>query len=179
MVGDSELPPLLFPLEGQTVSPKEWMSCVKLILRYLKRDLLALGLSPGAWKRYDLDGLMSAPEKVPGATIAVVGRQGIGKSSLLNAILDDDILPTGSLNWCTGVPTKIKYHAESTYRAKIKTIEPTEWLKEIEKAKASLSSEDDNEGSERSDNSHTETSLNAALERVRAVYPGYCAEGRR
>ncbi|KAL8869331.1 MAG: hypothetical protein Q9174_004351 [Haloplaca sp. 1 TL-2023] len=70
---------------------------------------------------------------VPRATLAVVGMTGAGKSSIINAILDEDrLVPTNCMRACTAVVTEISFNTEDVpYRAEIEFIQPDEWKEEL------------------------------------------------
>ena len=147
------------------------MDIAKRVLETLRRTLIKTGLPEMLW---DFDGrltsLLRTPEKIPRTLIAVVGKTGAGKSSLLNALLDVALLPKGSTMSCTAIPTKIKFHPESTYRAKIKVMRPAEWTEEIETAKRLLASEEELDDEPYPDKG-AQGALKSALDRVRTIYP--------
>ncbi|KAK1756044.1 hypothetical protein QBC47DRAFT_298399 [Echria macrotheca] len=68
--------------------------------------------------------------------IGVVGNTGAGKSSVINAVLDEEsIVPTNCMRACTAVITEISYNTaiedNKTYRAEIHFISRDDWLKEL------------------------------------------------
>lgn len=72
--------------------------------------------------------------KEPSKTyIAVVGDTGSGKSSLLNALLDEDaILPTSGMQACTAVVVEIaRSSKENKYKAEVEFLSEEEWNKEL------------------------------------------------
>ncbi|CDO69419.1 hypothetical protein BN946_scf184791.g14 [Trametes cinnabarina] len=67
----------------------------------------------------------------PATMIAVCGATGAGKSSLLNAILDENIVPTSGMQACTTVVTEIMHHQKSTIDGKIHFLTEDEWRDEL------------------------------------------------
>ncbi|QSS52564.1 hypothetical protein I7I53_08251 [Histoplasma capsulatum var. duboisii H88] len=69
----------------------------------------------------------------PRVIIGVVGTTGAGKSSLINALLDEErLVPTNSMRACTAVVTEISFnHAPNRYRAEIEFISLAEWEEEL------------------------------------------------
>jgi len=68
--------------------------------------------------------------------VAVVGSTGAGKSSLINAVLDEErILPTNGQRACTSVITEISYNdsadPDERYRAEVEAISMEEWKQEL------------------------------------------------
>ena len=73
--------------------------------------------------------------------IGVVGNTGAGKSSVINAILDEErLVPTNCMRACTAVVTEISYNnkpdSDAKYRGEIEFIKPSDWEKDL---KSSLS----------------------------------------
>ena len=66
--------------------------------------------------------------------IGVVGNTGAGKSSVINAMLDEErLVPTNCMRACTAVVTEISYnYDEEPYRAQVEFISSVEWQKELE-----------------------------------------------
>ncbi|XP_057184476.1 nuclear GTPase SLIP-GC-like isoform X1 [Triplophysa rosa] len=66
------------------------------------------------------------------ATIGIFGRTGEGKSSLLNAVLGQFLLPSGGFGACTAVITQVEANLnDSNYIAEIELISKEEWESEI------------------------------------------------
>lgn len=68
--------------------------------------------------------------------VGVVGNTGAGKSSVINAILDEErLVPTNCMRACTAVIIEMSWNSSneenSKYRAEIEFIEPAEWEKEL------------------------------------------------
>ncbi|XP_072530452.1 nuclear GTPase SLIP-GC-like isoform X2 [Salminus brasiliensis] len=65
-------------------------------------------------------------------TVGVFGRTGAGKSSLINAILGEDLLPSGTLCACTSVIIQIEANVtDSSYTAEIEFISKEAWEDEL------------------------------------------------
>lgn len=68
--------------------------------------------------------------------VGVVGNTGAGKSSVINAILDEErLVPTNCMRACTAVVTEMSWNSSedesSKYRAEIEFIKPAEWEREL------------------------------------------------
>jgi AAA15 family ATPase/GTPase len=166
-------PILKLPTSPQGLTGDSWLRYAKAVLKSSRRELNECGLPEKLWDHDGrFAGLRATPDKVPRTVIAVVGKTGAGKSSLLNAILDVAVLPKGSTMSCTAIPTKIKYHGENVFRAKIKVMKPSEWKEEIESARRLLQY-NDTEGKPVDEHSLKQKAIKSALDRVRTIYSKY------
>ncbi|KAB5577792.1 Dynamin family-domain-containing protein [Coniochaeta sp. 2T2.1] len=105
--------------------------------------------------------------------IGVVGSTGAGKSSVINAVLDEErLLPTSCLSACTASATEVSYNYSDDpaqlYRAEIEFITLDEWLKELDGLFNDLL---DSSGKVVMESSNAETDAGQALAKIRAVYP--------
>ncbi|KAF7331910.1 hypothetical protein MKEN_00071300 [Mycena kentingensis (nom. inval.)] len=104
---------------------------------------------------------------VPKTLIAICGGTGAGKSSLLNAILDDNIVPTSGMRACTAVATTISYSTKDTIDADISFLSKEEWKAELQILLDDLVEED---GTLRRTND-LKSDAGVAYQKVHAVYP--------
>lgn len=81
-----------------------------------------------------MDELKARAKKSKRTVVAVAGATGAGKSSLINALLDEEkLLPTNGMRACTAVVTEICYNLDLNipYRAEVEFISHEEWSSEI------------------------------------------------
>ncbi|GAP92026.2 putative tat pathway signal sequence [Rosellinia necatrix] len=105
--------------------------------------------------------------------VGVVGNTGAGKSSVINALLDEErLLPTNCLRACTASPTEISFNhsddPEELYRAEIEFISSEEWIRELQVLFSDLL---DGTGQISRDATKPDTEANIAYAKVKAVYP--------
>ncbi|KXH59775.1 hypothetical protein CSAL01_06424 [Colletotrichum salicis] len=76
---------------------------------------------------------LKARSRPPKTIVGVVGNTGAGKSSVINALLDEErLLPTNCLRACTASRTEISYNdSEELYRSEIEFISVDDWKKEL------------------------------------------------
>ncbi|KAJ7228734.1 hypothetical protein GGX14DRAFT_414563 [Mycena pura] len=128
-------------------------------------DALELGpLRKEVWNR-DITSLRA--QGVPSTLIAICGGTGAGKSSTLNAILDDNIVPTSGMRACTAVVTEISYHQKKTIDADIDFLSEKEWKAELEILLGDLVDED---GTVKR-TVDLKSDAGVAWQKVHAVYP--------
>lgn len=65
------------------------------------------------------------------AKICFVGVAGGGKSSMLNALLGMDVVPTSGKQACTASPLRIEYHDSSVVSAQVTFLSRAEWMEEL------------------------------------------------
>ncbi|EMR86879.1 hypothetical protein ACHAPC_002340 [Botrytis cinerea] len=105
--------------------------------------------------------------------IGVVGNTGAGKSSVINAMLDEErLVPTNCMRACTAVVTEMSWNSndepDKKYRAEIEFIQESDWKKDLE---LSLSELIDVSGNVSRDCSNAETEAGIAYAKIKAVYP--------
>lgn len=102
--------------------------------------------------------------------IGVVGNTGAGKSSVINAILDEErIIPTNCMRACTAVVTEISYNDTKTpYHARIEFIKAEDWERELKTLFQDLF---DGSGNVSRDCSNPDTEAGIAYAKIKAVYP--------
>ncbi|CCM01707.1 uncharacterized protein FIBRA_03772 [Fibroporia radiculosa] len=103
---------------------KEGLGMVKTIDANIKKLELGSKLREDVWVR-EVESLQS--QGAPTTMIAVCGATGSGKSSTLNAILDDNIVPTSGMR----VVTEIGYHTKKTIDADVSFLSENEWRDEL------------------------------------------------
>ncbi|RXW22795.1 hypothetical protein EST38_g3042 [Candolleomyces aberdarensis] len=95
-------------------------SLIKLSINKLRREV---------WER-EIQSLKE--ETLPTTLIAVCGATGAGKSSVINAVLDDNIVPTSGIRACTSVVTRISYNEDpNSITAVIAFLTREEWKDEL------------------------------------------------
>ncbi|KAI7000145.1 hypothetical protein KC360_g724 [Hortaea werneckii] len=110
--------------------------------------------------------------------VGVVGNTGAGKSSVINAMLDEECLvPTNCMRACTAVVTELSYNHSnsetSRYRAEIQFIEPEEWRKEL---KILFEEVFDENGTITREISNPDSQAGIAYAKIRAVYHRHTKE---
>ncbi|KDR83818.1 hypothetical protein GALMADRAFT_236220 [Galerina marginata CBS 339.88] len=143
---------------------KEGLGMVKTVKNSLKQLELGSKLRQEVWDR-ELANLES--QASPRTLIAVCGATGAGKSSILNAILDDNIVPTSGMRACTAVVTELSYHKKSTVDADISFLSEAEWREELAVLLHDLVDEDGNIKRI----TDLKSDAGVAWQKVHAVYP--------
>ncbi|KAL9025304.1 MAG: hypothetical protein Q9196_005847, partial [Gyalolechia fulgens] len=102
--------------------------------------------------------------------IGVVGNTGAGKSSVINAMLDEErLVPTNCMRACTAVVTEISYNfEEQPYCAEIEFITSQDWEKELNVLFQDLL---DGDGQVSRDCANEDTDAGVAYAKIKAVYP--------
>ncbi|KAJ3528184.1 hypothetical protein NMY22_g9515 [Coprinellus aureogranulatus] len=145
------------------------LKTVKEVQRSLGKLTISNPLREVVWNN-ELAELQAAKENRPTMLIAVCGATGAGKSSILNAVLDDNIVPTSGMRACTSVVTKISYHKHREIRAEITFMSKAEWRQEVKAVLSDWASHaDDGNFSGKIADLREEAKI--AWEKIHAVYP--------
>ncbi|KAI1806680.1 Dynamin family-domain-containing protein [Daldinia bambusicola] len=143
-------------------------------------DLLnQLKVKLSAYKNADVDvwfdsiNTLQESAKPTRTVVGVVGNTGAGKSSVINALLDEErLLPTNCIRACTASPTEISYnHSDDPsqlYRAEIEFITAEDWIKELQILFNDLI---DGSGAVSRDCSNSDSEAGVAYAKLKAVYP--------
>ncbi|KAI1352363.1 hypothetical protein F5Y01DRAFT_324313 [Xylaria sp. FL0043] len=105
--------------------------------------------------------------------VGVVGNTGAGKSSVINALLDEErLLPTNCLRACTASPTEISFNysddPQELYRAEIEFITSQEFVRELQVLFTDLL---DGSGQISREATNADTDAGIAYAKVKAIYP--------
>lgn len=106
----------------------------------------------------------------PNVVIGVLGSTGTGKSSIINALLDEErVVPTNPVRACTAVVTEISYNHDNAFRyhAEIEFISRDEWAAELRILYQDISDEASFAAPSTSD---ANSDVAVALSKVKAVY---------
>ncbi|KAF8913833.1 hypothetical protein CPB84DRAFT_1757667 [Gymnopilus junonius] len=152
----------ILPVPENTI--KEGLGMVKTLKERLKLLELGSKLRQEVWDR-ELANLES--QGSPRTLIAVCGATGAGKSSILNAVLDDNVVPTSGMRACTAVVTELAYHNKSTIDADVSFLSEAEWREELAILLHDLVDEDGN--IKRFTDLKSDSGV--AWQKVHAVYP--------
>ncbi|PSR72902.1 hypothetical protein PHLCEN_2v11269 [Hermanssonia centrifuga] len=100
-------------------------------------------------------------------TISTRTATGSGKSSLINALLGAEIVPTSGQSACTSVPIKLSYRRGPGIAAEVELISLEDWRGEIELCLGDLRQEDGRVG----DVVNDDAEIGRAYAKISAVYP--------
>ncbi|KAJ3800411.1 hypothetical protein GGU11DRAFT_403343 [Lentinula aff. detonsa] len=143
---------------------REGMEMVNCLKVYMSKLTLGSKLRQDVWNR-DLANLQT--QSTPKTLIAVCGATGAGKSSILNALLEDNIVPTSGMRACTAVVTEIAHHNKHTIDADVSFLNVSEWKQELSILQSDLIEED---GSLKRTHD-LKSDAGVAWQKVHAVYP--------
>ncbi|EJD49689.1 hypothetical protein AURDEDRAFT_161248 [Auricularia subglabra TFB-10046 SS5] len=119
--------------------------------------------------RSSLKAVQQVSSLPPGVVVGFVGITGAGKSSLINALLGDHIVPTSGFESCTSTPIRISYHDEEKVKARIEFVSTESWLEDIRHLIEALA----DVGGRESELNDDDTEI---WQRINTVYPQYSAE---
>ncbi|KAF9055172.1 hypothetical protein BDZ89DRAFT_1055778 [Hymenopellis radicata] len=142
----------------------EGLGMVQTLQESIKNLQLGSKMRQEVWDR-EIESLTG--QTAPTTLIAVCGATGAGKSSILNAVLKDNIVPTSGMRACTATVTEISYHNKPTIDADVSFLTQAEWSEELKVLLQDLVDEDGNV--KRSTDLKSDAGV--AWQKVHAVYP--------
>lgn len=109
-------------------------------------------------------------------TVAVVGQTGAGKSSLINALLDEEeLLPTNGMRACTAVATEIIWNSvddpQQAYRAEIQFHSKQDWDRELANLFEDVVQDSHEDDQSQPSWGDPDSDAGIAYAKIRAVYP--------
>ena len=125
--------------------------------------------------RQELEQIRALVEKPGQVRIALVGTTGAGKSTFLNAVLGQELLPVGVMQPCTAFVTVVRYLAGPGYRITVQFCSPLEWRSDLENLVAVLRPGETDE--ESGDRGESKRLINATRKRLQAIYGDSLSEG--
>ncbi|KAJ7600677.1 P-loop containing nucleoside triphosphate hydrolase protein [Mycena floridula] len=118
------------------------------------------------------DGFESLKKvQVPNIKIGILGATGAGKSTLVNALLQMNILPTSGHRACTSAITVVTHHKKDTIVASITFLTEEEWSNEIKLSLDDCESESDGVRQIPKINSSSSLEVAESWQKIRDVYP--------
>jgi hypothetical protein len=114
----------------------------------------------------EADAILELLDKPAEVRIALVGTTGAGKSTFLNALLCQEVLPVGVMEPCTAFVTTVRHSEEPGYRATVQFITEEEWAQDLDYLATTVEPEsgDDDE------QEVTRQMVRAARARIEAVF---------
>lgn len=117
---------------------------------------------------------LQAQSRKQRTVVGVVGSTGAGKSSMINAVLDEEnLVPTNGMRACTATITEIQHNEtedeQAAYRAEIHFIHANDWIGELQALREDLKAPgNDIVGAEQLG---SEPRAAVAYDKIRSVYP--------
>ncbi|KAI0723406.1 hypothetical protein C8Q76DRAFT_855661 [Earliella scabrosa] len=158
-------------LPSDPTAALQWATQTIDVVNHIIKELFAPGESYRKETLFkDLENMRTEISS-PRTVIAICGATGAGKSSLINALLEDTIVTTSGIAACTSVITEIVHSDASTYEANVEYLTLVEWDEELGVLLADL--RDTADGCSPLSDQYEELSdeARAALDKIHAVYP--------
>ncbi|KAK3495154.1 Dynamin family-domain-containing protein [Neurospora hispaniola] len=111
--------------------------------------------------------------------VGVVGSTGAGKSSVINAVLNQEsLVPTNGMRACTATITEIQYNdaddSQESFRGEVHFVTEDDWMKELHILLDDLQAPGDNRSGDSSTGAEffgSESAAAVAYDKIRCVYP--------
>jgi hypothetical protein len=122
----------LFPTHVNFLSPEEIRRLSAATTAWLKQEVAKVFPEKTQEFLREADAILELIDKPAEVRIALVGTTGAGKSTFLNALLCQEVLPVGVMEPCTAFVTTVRHAEGQGYRASIEFITPEEWAQDLD-----------------------------------------------
>ena len=156
------------PLAGKTITVNPLVKtrrAFEQVRHWLEGEVAAAAAGEpdkfASW-RAEFSAIQAHVENTSAQRIALVGTTGAGKSSFLNAVLEQELLPVGVMEPCTAFVTRVGYAAGNSFKVRIQYVTEDEWQADLRSLVECLAPGEGTDGESRA-------VLLAAKKRVQAV----------
>ena len=125
------------------------------------------------WRK-EFELIRSQMERPDRVRIALVGSTGAGKSTFLNAVLGQEVLPVGVMQPCTAFVTLVRQSDTPGFSVGVEFCSRDEWRAEVESFAAFITPGDDESAS---GDGESKRLIDAARKRIQAVLGDQVAQG--
>lgn len=122
----------LFPAHVTFLSPAEIRRLAAATTAWLKQEVAKVFPEKTQEFLREADAILELIDKPAEVRIALVGTTGAGKSTFLNALLRQEVLPVGVMEPCTAFVTTVRHAEGQGYRATVEFITPEEWAQDLD-----------------------------------------------
>ena len=122
----------LFPTHVTFLSPAEIRRLSEATTSWLKQAVAKAFPEKTQEFLREADAILELIDKPAEVRIALVGTTGAGKSTFLNALLRQEVLPVGVMEPCTAFVTTVRHAEGQGYRATVEFITPEEWAQDLD-----------------------------------------------
>jgi hypothetical protein len=122
----------LFPTHVNFLSPEEIRRLSAATTAWLKQEVAKVFPEKTQEFLREAEAILELIDKPAEVRIALVGTTGAGKSTFLNALLCQEVLPVGVMEPCTAFVTTVRHAEGQGYRASIEFITPEEWAQDLD-----------------------------------------------
>lgn len=122
----------LFPAHEVFLSPEEIRRRITETSVWLRQEVAKVFPEKTQEFLRESEAILGLIDKPAEVRIALVGTTGAGKSTFLNAILCQEVLPVGVMEPCTAFVTTVRHAEAQGYRATVEFITPEEWAQDLD-----------------------------------------------
>lgn len=156
----------LFPAHITFLSPAEIRRLAAATTAWLQQEVAKVFPEKTQEFLREADAILELIDKPAEVRIALVGTTGAGKSTFLNALLRQEVLPVGVMEPCTAFVTTVRHAEGQGYRATVEFITPEEWAQDLDYLATTMEPDaGDDDGQE-----VTRQMVRAARARIEAVF---------
>ena len=156
----------LFPAHVAFQTPAETRRLSAATNAWLKQEVAKIFPEKTQEFLREAEAILELIDKPAEVRIALIGTTGAGKSTFLNALLCQEVLPVGVMEPCTAFVTTVRHAEGQGYRASVEFITPEEWAQDLDYLATTV----EPESGEDEDQDVTRQMVRAARARIEAVF---------